>query len=155
MVASAVIKGLGWVLIAVGMVVMIFGAVTGFQQYRFVENSPSVDARVVDSQGLYPPTTQPPAARYELWYQVGEKTFTERFVSPGSVLEVRDRVATHPAGNTFSIRYNPANPQQIYPNLGINSATLGPAAIYLGIGISLALLGGALACFSQRSPERF
>ena len=145
----------GLILLTAGIVMAGAGALVSLGRIHVVQAWPRADARVVEAMAKYPPETPSAEAHYQFAYRVGDQDYLTNYVSRGGVEQVRDRVGSHAMGADCTIRYNPANPNEISPNLDYNFNSLGVGAPIIGGGGMLFLLGAALAILGIRSDNRF
>jgi signal transduction histidine kinase len=107
-----------------------------------------VDARVVASSLAVESGTDSSevVAKYELHYTVNGVSYQPKFQNwAPSMREAEARMARHAAGSTATVHYNPADPRQVDPNLGMNSATLSMAVWLIGGGVAGVLFGAMFA----------
>lgn len=141
------------IVILAGLSVLIVGTVAGLRQVRRIEDWRAADARIMGSFGT---NSQPPVANYEFWYTVGQANFTTKWSNPAPTVDaMKDRVARREVGTTVQILYNPSNPNEVDPNLGYNSATLGGAVLLAGAGLATVLAGFGVLLITRRNETRW
>ena len=138
----------GLLMLAVGLILSVAGAVMLVTQFRRIESWHAATARVVrsfaDENGVH----------YEFWFDLNGSSFTRPYSSTrGSQSQIRERAAVHIAGDMATVYYDPKDPNQIDPNLGYNASTLSEAAIALGAGVASVLTGAALLLLARSAAS--
>lgn len=138
------------VLLAAGVVAIAVGGLMLAREIRHIESWNATDARLLSSRAVPSPSGVGMVPQYELWYTVNGKTYTRTYTSEGgSEADVNDRVGSRSVGTVYTVFYDPADPNQVNPNLGYNRGTIGAGLTITAIGLALILFAGAAALFGR------
>jgi len=156
----APLRLVGGIFTGVGLLLLAFGGWVGNRQYTILKHWPAVDALVTKSQVAHHEsasqnsTTTMYRAEIEFRYMVNGKEYTTASASPYSTsnyAEMKRKVEAYAPGTTHSIRYNPADANDIRFDVGFNFGFFFLPALLGGMGLIFFLVGGGLLIGSRKA----
>jgi hypothetical protein len=156
----AVLRLVGGIFTGVGLLLLAFGGWVGNRQYTILKHWPTVNALVTRSQVTHHESTSQNSrttmyqAEIEFHYTVNGKEYTTPSASPystSSYAEMKRKVDAYAPGTTYSIRYNPADANDIRFDVGFNFGFFFLPALLGGIGVVFFLVGGGLLMGSRKA----
>lgn len=143
-----------FVLLGVGFLATALGGFILARKVSHIESWHATEARLLSSRAVPAPGGIGMVPEYELWYTVNGKTYTRTYRSEaGSESSANERVGSRAVGTLYTVFYDPADPNQVNPNLGYNRGTIGLAVMITALGLALMLFAAAVS-LAGRSAQR-
>jgi hypothetical protein len=157
-IVSLILKLFAALPLLMGLGLLIGAWFTGNRQYTILKKWPTVDAEVARSELTHhqhkfahdASSTTVYQAQIDFRYTVGGKEYTSPTGSDYSTsdyAEMRGKVDTYAPGTHHTIRYNPANPNEIRYDAGFTFGFFLAPLIFLGTGL-ISAGGGAVLFFA-------